>query len=800
MTLIYLSVAWTIGLLLAAWFEPSLSVLGPLATAPVAGLLLRWRHTQHRLVAACVLFAVLGAARYVVAVPYFDEHHVAAYTDTEGVVLEGVVASEPDVRDRYTNLRVAARRLQACTERGECTDGIWHDVEGVVLVQASRYPAHQYGDVLRVSGDLETPPVFEDFSYKDYLARQGVHTMMRRPYIEQIGQGEGSPVLASIYTLKARAKTVIAAIFPEPEASLLTGILLGYERGIPDDVRDAFSRTNTTHIIAISGFNITILAGIFALIFERLLGRRRATPAVIAGIVLYTVLVGGSAAVVRAALMGILYVVAIHYGRQSDALTSLVAAAVAMTILNPYTLWDVGFQLSFAATLGLIVMVPPLEEAFEGTLARFVEAGRARTVTSLLNEALIVTLAAQIATIPIMVYYFHKISVVGLLANFAILPAQPPVMLLGGLATLTGLAALPLGRVLAWTALPFPLYTIRVVEQMARLPYAAVDLGRISQSWVWGYYAILASVVFVVHQDDEERRSLWYALTDRTSTKVVLAGLSLVTVVSWMGATSTPDGRLHVVFCDIGQGDGIFIETPGGNQAVIDGGPSPAAMADAVGRNMPFWDRTIDLVILSHAEQDHVTGLIPILERYQVDHVVEPGYPHASAPYFKWRDLLRAKEIDMHFARAGTRIHLGDGVWLEVLNPPEPLRQGTDADVNNNAVVVRLTYGETSFLLTGDIQAEVERWLAGHSRVRSQVLKLAHHGSDTSTTPAFLAAVKPWVAVVSVGADNRFGHPNDDVLTRVARRGIPLYRTDQHGDVEFISDGRRLWVRPEQKP
>lgn len=787
MTLLYLGCAWMTGVLFAAWLQPPLSFLGALLPLPAAGLLLVRRHPQRRLVAACLLFALLGAARYVLAIPEIDERHVAWYTDEKDVVLEGAVAGEPDVRDRSANLRVAARRLQV--------EGAWHDVEGTVLVQAGRYPARQYGDVIRASGDLETPPVFEDFSYKDYLARQGVYAMMRRPHIEQVGQGEGNPVLAGIFGLKARARTVIDTIFPEPEASLLAGILLGVERGIPKDVMDAFSQTNTTHIIAISGFNITILAGIFALIAGRLLGRRRATPTVIAGIVLYTILVGASAAVVRAALMGILYVVAIHYGRQSDALNSLVAAAVVMTLLNPYTPWDVGFQLSFTATLGLILIVPPLTGTFERGLGRVIDRERARATVQLLNEALIVTLAAQVATMPIMVYYFHKVSVVGLLANFLILPVQPAVMILGGVATLAGLVALPLGRVLAWAALPFPLYTIRVVEQMARLPYASIDVGRIGQGWVWSYYALLAGVVFVAQQDPDERRTLWRAATDRLPTKAVLAGLSLTAIVAWMGAAATPDGRLHVVFFDVGQGDGIFIETPGGHQAIVDGGPSPAIMADAVGRRLPFWDRSIDLVILTHANEDHLAGLIPILERYRVDHAIESGYPQSTAPYFKWRDVLREKGIDTQFGRAGMNIHLGDGVWLEVLNPPQPLLQGTEADDNNNCVVVRLTYGETSFLLTGDIETEVEGRLAAQSRVQARVLKLAHHGSDSSTTPPFLSAVQPWVAVISVGADNRFGHPSDEVLARVAEAGVSVYRTDERGDVEFISDGRRLWVR-----
>jgi competence protein ComEC len=736
----------------------------------------------------CTLFALLGALRLLIAVPTVDAGHVAYYNDTPAVLLEGVVVGEPDVRDRAVNLRVAARRLQV--------DGTWRDVRGTVLVQTRRYPVYAYGDVIRARGDLETPPVFEEFSYRDYLARQGVYSLMRRPQVERLDGGQGNPLFAAILRLKWRARATIAAIFPEPEASLLTGILLGVERGIPADVMEAFARTNTTHVIAISGFNITILAGLFAAIGGRLLGRQRATPVVLAGIALYTVLVGAGAAVVRAALMGGLYVVAVHYGRQAHALISMAVAAMLMSLLNPWVLWDVGFQLSFAATLGLILLTPPLQRAFERGLTQVLDAERARQAVRLLNDALIVTLAAQLATWPIMIYYFRQISGVGLLANLLILPAQPAVMILGGLATLAGLVWLPLGHLLAWVAWPFPWYTIRVVEQMARLPYAAIELPRVSAAWAWGYYGILGGALWVARQDPAERRRLWHALTERLSTKAALAGLSLVAMLVWTAAFSMPDGRLRVTFLDVGQGDAVLIETPGGRQVLVDGGPSPSALVDGVGRRLPFWDRSLDLVILTHPDEDHVGGLIPIVERYQVARALEPGIPQRSGAYLGWLELLAEKDVPTFQARTGLRISLGDGVWLRVLNPPQPLVRDTGADDNNNGVVLRLEYGQVAFLLTADIEAATEtRLVAEGQPLQAQVLKVAHHGSDTSTTPAFLAAVAPWVAVVSVGADNRFGHPGEAVLARLAEANIPVYRTDQHGDIEFVTDGRRLWVR-----
>ena len=393
MTLIYLGCVWLAGILLGSLLHSPPGFLWLLIPLPVAVLLL-WREERRaRLPAACVLALLLGALRYdAAALPQrFDEGHIAHYNDRGWVAIRGVVVGEPDVRDTYANLRLAAEELEI--------EGQEREVRGLVLVRAPRYPEYRYGDELEVEGLLATPPVFQDFSYKDYLARQGIYSLLRRPRIALLARGRGNPLRAALLAFKGRAQAIIARILPEPQASLLTGILLGVEGGIPADLMEDFNRTGTTHIIAISGFNISIIAGLLSGLSARPFGRRRATPFALAGVVLYTVLVGASAAVVRAAIMGCLYIIAAHYGRQTEALTSLVAAAVLMTALNPHVLWDVGFQLSFAATLGLVLYTPSIESCFQRALARVLSPGMAEKIVGLLDEALIVTLAAQTAVL-----------------------------------------------------------------------------------------------------------------------------------------------------------------------------------------------------------------------------------------------------------------------------------------------------------------------------------------------------------------------------------------------------------------
>ena len=418
MTLIYLGCAWLAGVFLGSFLHLPSELVWLLTFLPLASFLL-WRKDQRiRHISVCFLFLLLGVLRFNYSAPLqdFAEGHLAHYNDQGWVKIEGVVSGEPDVRDTYTNLRVAVAKIEV--------DGQERDVKGIVLVRVPRYPEYDYGDELEIEGLLETPPELEDFSYREYLARQGIYSTLRRPQITLTDRGQGSAPRRALLAFKRRAQRVIALILHEPQAALLMGILLGIETGIPTDLMEAFSATGTTHIIAISGFNISIIAGLLSRLSTRLFGKRRAMPVALAGIIVYTILVGASAAVVRAAIMGCLYVIATHYGRQTEALTSLIAAAVLMTVINPQTLWDLGFQLSFAATLGLILYTPLLQSWFERLLEKVLSPGTARRAVEVLNEALIVTLAAQITTLPIIVYHFRRLSLVTLLSNFLILSAQ----------------------------------------------------------------------------------------------------------------------------------------------------------------------------------------------------------------------------------------------------------------------------------------------------------------------------------------------------------------------------------------
>jgi competence protein ComEC len=367
----------------------------------------------------------------------------------------------------------------------------------------------------------------------------------------------------------------------------------------------------------------------------------------------------------------------------------------------------------------------------------------------------------------------------------------------GGGATLAGLALEPLGQVLAWGAYPWLTWTVRVVEWTAGFPYATVAF-KLSDLGLVAIYGAIAGVTALALLSREQWRGLWQRVSDRFPLKAALGGTALVTAVAWFAVLQLPDGRLKVAFLDVGQGDAIFVQTPGGVQILVDGGPEGTALLSELGRQMPFWDRTLDLVVLTHPDQDHLTGLIAALERYQVQAVIAREPPIQSDTVAAWQTALEAEGVHVIRGEKGTRIEISDGVTLELLHP-DPAAVPADAgNTNNDSLVMRVTYDEMAVLLPGDIEAGVEQELVrAGAYLRSTVLKVPHHGSDTSTCQAFLDAVSAQVVVISVGAGNTYKLPAEEVMRRLGE--IPLvYRTDQHGTVSISSDGHRLWVQTER--
>jgi len=286
----------------------------------------------------------------------------------------------------------------------------------------------------------------------------------------------------------------------------------------------------------------------------------------------------------------------------------------------------------------------------------------------------------------------------------------------------------------------------------------------------------------------ERKKSVFY----------VLAFLGLLNVFVWLIVYDLSKACfLEVTFLDVGQGDAIFIETPQRNQILIDGGPN-SAILEKLNTRMPFWDRTIDLIILTHPESDHLTGLIEVLKRYKVENILWTGIIRDTNEYQEWEKLVENEDAEIKIAQAGQRINLSTyetDKYIEVLYPFESLAGQEFKDSNNTSIVAKLVFGKNSFLFTGDTYKSVEKELIEKGiNINSDVLKVAHHGSKTSTSQDFVREVFPQIAVISAGRNNSYGHPHQETLDTLAKYDITIFRTDLQGDIEIISDGKNYGV------
>ncbi|HEY8177341.1 MAG TPA: ComEC/Rec2 family competence protein, partial [Candidatus Limnocylindria bacterium] len=650
------------------------------------------------------------------------------------------------------------------------------------------------GDRLRVTSTLEAPQDFDGFAYRAYLARQGVAAIASSRGVSVVGHEQGL-VADALHGARSWLLVGLNRLVPEPEAALAAGILLGVRSGIDPAINDAFTRAGLTHVIAISGWNIAIVAAIAAAASRPLArlpsGRWLAAAAAMSAVAAYVLLTGASPSVMRAALMAGALLVARLGGSRSHAMSALMLAALLMLLASPAVAWDVGFQLSALATAGLIW--------FGASFA-----ARLRRWPALVREPVALTLAAQVTTLPVILLNFERLSLIAPAANVLVVPLVPLVMLGSALAALAGAigAALPLAGPIEWLTggVAFCLLRAMVVvgQATAAVPLASVELTGppwLAAAWYPALFMArgrLAAGADVLPGPHDEV-SMAGGLLARLARPLPLT-VSAVVLVGGLTLCSQPDGRLHLFALDIGQGDAILVVAPTGETALIDGGPDPDLTLRRLGERLPFWQRRLDVLVLTHPHEDHLAGLLPALERFDVRTVIDPGRPYDNPSYPRFLELA-AHEPDalVRRARAGDVIRLGPAARLRVLYPSAddvaaPL---PDDDINNASVVLLLESGGFRALLTGDAEAPVERRLLERGMLGGvDVLKVGHHGSDSSTLPEMLAVLQPAVALISCGVDNEYGHPHAITLEHLAGvPGLHIRRTDLEGTLEVVADG-----------
>ena len=776
MVLIALALGWLAGLVpVAAWSGPWW-VGAAWVAAALPALALSFSRLRWKLAAGVLAMSLIAGFRLDAALDAAPPP-VTGFAGQEATVI-GTVVSEPDPGEVSTSYEL---RIEELTANGTVVRNA-----GVVRVTLHQYASFLPGDRLWLEGELDLPPVFDGFDYRSYLRRRGIWATMLFPRFEVIEKG-GFGIGRDVVRARLALDRSLQRSLPEPHASLAAGIAFGRDGNLSEQSKEAFNRSGLRHLVAVSGSNVSLVSAVTLALAVPVIGRRKSWIPAAFTIAVYLLAAGFSASVVRAGVMAGIYLGGGVAGRPQSGLPALAGALIVMTLVSPSQAVDPGFQLSVAATAGLLTLAPWLNHALTSWAVRL-----PLPIPRWVTQVAALSLSASAATAPVMAATFGEISLVSPAANLVV----EPVFVVAFWASLVAAVLGAWSHELGWAAgiaAYYPLAFIHgVAGAAAATPFASVPIGRVPAGAALAMALPLLVAGAIAYRyvppvvqlppEQEKRRAL--------ANRILLAGAGGCLAAAALPLTILPargPGELRVDFLNVGQGDAILLTTPHGRQVLVDGGPSGVRLARELGDVLPHWDRSLDLVLLTHPQEDHLGGLPATASRMNLDSVQTTGATNDTPTFAAFNNRLGPTGV----LAAGDRFTV-DGVGFEVLWPAAAFEP---RELNNGSMVLRVSYGAVTFLLAGDIESGPQRALLSSLEVTATVLKVPHHGSKTSA-PEFLSAVRPVLAVIQAGADNRFGHPHAETLEALS--GSRVFRTDEHGRVTVLTDGRSITVSTER--
>ena len=803
--------SYCMGILTAYLFSlpvlfPPAGLFIPLGAAAVCYLFRQRRASAIFLLILFFLFGLSAAAGKLN--PSESDGFLRNQGKEDRLTLEGYLTDLPEGHPGWTRLRFRTVSLIREEKRTPVNTSL-------LLTLPGSDPGLRTGDMIRLRAAVYPPRAFGNpggFDYPRHLARRGVFLVGRirdSGDMARIEGKRGNPLRNRIEDLRGHVAAWIDARGYGEAGEVVKALTVGIRRGIPEDVRQAFSRTGAAHLLAISGLHFSVVAFIFFSLLGYLLSRsarlllqvnifRLSALISIIPVLFYTLLSGASIPTLRAATMVLTYQFAILIGRERDVYSALLLAAFLILLFSPLSLVEPAFLLSFGSVIAILYLVPRFGEFFgrKSDILFLLEPSPTRRFLGRVGTFTLVSLAALLGTAPIVALYFNLVPTLSLPANLVLVPLVSFLILPLGISAcflhwVIPPAALPLLECTAWLTQ----LAIEIARGISEIPFAwvrvttptPVEIGLI-------YLAVLALANL--------KRVRWtrYALA-------ALIGLFLIDQGCW-AVKPYLQRDLRITVLDVGRGDSVLVEFPRGKRMLIDGGGFEESRFDTGERIVaPFlWKKKItriDYLVNTHAHYDHYGGLRYIAREFTVGEFWKdpaPGYQREFHDFLKY---MHSRDIPFRVISDDSPDEEISGVQIEFLNPPHPKSKEAKKlkrDYNENSLVMRFVFGDVTYLHTADIMSRAEKRLVKKDYdLRAQILKVPHHGGRTSSTPEFLERVKPEVAVFPCGRENGYRRIHPEVFERYEKFGTVIYRSDHHGAVTVRSDGASYTVRAFRK-
>ena len=636
-------------------------------------------------------------------------------------------------------------------------------------------PSIKYGDSLYIEGEFKQPEEarnYKGYNYKQYLKTKKIIGTVELEKAKILKSSNGS----FIHNIQKYIKDTINGTLTDEEGNLLLAILLGDKDKLSEDIQESFKTSNLSHMLAVSGAHVSyIILGLTYVLQNSIIGKKNGKIVCIIFLLVFMAITNFTPSVTRACIMAVLTLFSGIIYRKSDVYTNISVAALITLIFNPYNLLDLGFQLSYGGTIGIIIFIKRIQEKKSNS-----------KVINYIKQMALVSIYANIIIIPIMMYHFNTVSFTFIISNIMASPILGIIVITGFLFIITSITVKPLTSLIAIFIKPILSILIKISQICSKLPFSNILVVTPYMFNVISYYAIIL-----------------YCIKSKKNNKCKIIICLLIVLILINFIIYIFPQKLRIFFIDVGQGDSTLIITPDKKTVLIDGGGSDSF---DVGEKvlLPYLlDRRIlkvDYVLISHFDTDHCGGILTIMEKVKVKNIIISEQAEHSENYERFKKLMIHKKIRLIEVKKGDKIKIGRYSEFKILFPTSRLL--SENPLNNNSIVAQFNYNNFKMLFTGDIEKLAEQQIlkAEKAEIRADILKVAHHGSKTSSIPEFIKAVKPKIALIGVGKNNTFGHPNQQTIKNLENIKCRIYRTDLQGEIIIKIDQKgRMNVKSKLK-
>ena len=745
-----------------------------------------------------VIFLIAISSMISNTILLFQEKRYENLYPEENIVVEGIIVSHQEEREYKDRYKVKVLTVNSSEK--------YHSTQ--IYIEVKKDIKFQYGDKVILQGEFRKGSEQRNtggFNYQLYLKSIHMYGTLKVENYQKISSDNVNWISKSINTIKLAISENIENILEKEEAQIVKGLILGDTTALEDELKEKFQIANISHVLAVSGMHIVYIVIGIEVVFKKWLGKRYVKYVIIFGLVFYMSITGFTSSIVRAGIMGMMNIFAFLVYRKNDIWTSIAISLGIILIQNPYAITGVGLQLSYLGTIGIILFNKNIKQYLDNVkwIKNNIRIKRSKQISKIienLKDMISVTLSAQLMILPIMLYHFNLIGIYFVITNILVSIIIGPIMFLSIIFIFSSFIHLQISQFIS-IFLSFGIQSLIQISNLANLPFSKIYVPTPSILFIFIYYIgillgnqiykiyiskylnmtqtrvknLIALMKYKLYEKKKKTKKIYQKIFQEKDVKAfVLRTYKIIFLIIFLIGIYQFPKDLEIHFLDVGQGDSCFIITPNRRTILIDGGGSTSSTFD-VGKDtlIPYvLDKgytKLDYVFISHFDQDHVGGILSLLEELKVGQIFISKQGETSDNYEAFLKIVQEKNLQVQEVKMGDKMTIGD-VTFHILWPSE--KQIEENQLNNNAMVMKLQYKDFSMLFTGDIEEVAEKKILSVysdnlDNLKATVLKVAHHGSKSSSTEEFLKAVNSKVAMIGVGENNMFGHPSNVVLERL---------------------------------